>query len=188
MKCDHWLGDGIYFFEDEIHAYDWILKQFNKYVQPIKEYRQDVSKLAEHLFQNYTILKSQIIVDENRIWDLDNPENLLEFKQICNELYEEKIKYSKKFKDYEISEGVFINIIFREKEFEEFAKNIDMIIHTFKFRAPESHYRSYINHIPQKQICVKNTNIIDNKSIDYHDCKSFSKCYPLLCHAYPHIY
>ena len=182
MKCDHWLGDGIYFFEDEIHAYDWILKQFNKYVHPIKKYRQDVSKLAEHLFQKYAILKSQIIVDDDRIWDLDNPEDLLTYFEICDELYE-MLKDDEEYKNRVISDGTFINIMFEKMRFKE---KFDMVIFTFKFDRPRRPYQAFIRAIPQKQVCVKNPEVI--KSIDYHKCESFSRCYPMLCHAYPHIY
>jgi hypothetical protein len=149
IKYDHWLGDGIYFFEDEIHAYDWILKKFNDNEGPIKKYRKDAYELSKLLFQKYTILKSRIVADENRIWNLDNPEDLITFKQICGDTYE-KLKDDEEYKNRVISEGTFINMMFKKMEFKE---KFDMVVHTFQFKnGPKLPYREFIGTIPQKQV------------------------------------
>ena len=182
VEYDHWLGNGVYFFEDEIHAYDWILKMFNTKYKHIIENCKDIYELSKELFQKYTILKSRIVADENRIWNLDNPEDLMIFLKICDEIYE-KLKDDEEYKNRVISDGTFINVMFEKMGFK---KKFDIVIYTFGFSRPKRPYQTFIKLIPQKQVCVKNPKVV--KSIDYHDCESFSKYYPMLCYAYPHIY
>lgn len=77
---NHWLGDGVYLYEDDFYAYKWIRdmykSKYHSYPMP-----------AELLFEKYFILKVHVLTSKEKIFDLDKPINKIEFDRIyyhCN--------------------------------------------------------------------------------------------------------
>ena len=65
-------------------------------------------------------------------------------------------KYLDRFNKFEIPDGVVLNIMFNELEYE---KDFDVVVCTFRQKGKKylgTHMR--INYIPQKQICIKKDN------------------------------
>ncbi|MBP2143887.1 hypothetical protein J2127_001056 [Methanococcus voltae] len=83
-RKDHWLGDGVYFFEEELNAYDWIL---TLHFRMVDTYYSSLDLLKNDLFDKYTILTSEINIPKDRIYDLDDLKTLLTFREICNEVF-----------------------------------------------------------------------------------------------------
>lgn len=155
----HWLGDGCYFYEDDFYAYKWIKDLYkSKYKEePIPEHR---------IFSKYMILKSILLVDIERIFDLDNPRLKIEFDRIYEYCVDLK-KYSEKFKKVPMAEGVVLNIMFNDMGYSE---NFDLVIATFKRRS--SKYKGIpmrIKYMSEKQICIKNKDKVT--SIELYECE-----------------
>jgi len=181
-KSDHWLGDGVYFFEDKIHVYDWILKLFRNH-HNLKIINNN-NIIYSDLFSNYMILSSKIETDINRVWDLNNPENYITYTEICDEIYN-KIRNDKEFENYEISDGTFINIMFEKMGFNKY---YDIVTYTFGFHRPHVQYNTHMKTILQKQICVKNLDVIKSTQKYSPSYNEFEEYYKILCNVYPHIY
>lgn len=168
----HWLGDGSYFFEEDFFAYNWICD--------IYCYRFDTIIVdEEELEKFYGIVEGRLNVSPERIFNLDTFKHKLEFDKVGLECRQLKV-YSERFNKTVISDGVIINIMFNELRYcEEF----DVVVCTF--RQKKHKYKgtsSRINFIPQKQICVKNTNCIS--LIGLFNYKSKTKEYQILLEEY----
>lgn len=105
------------------------------------------------------------MTDKNRVFDLDRPLNKIEFDRVhanCLKLQ----KYSKRFSDVEMQEGVVINIMFQDMGYGE---EYDIVIATFKLKNSKySGIPMRLNFMSEKQICVKNLGIA--VPIEFYDC------------------
>jgi len=172
----HWLGDGVYFFDHDFHAYHWVCMEYLKINKC-----SFINVNYQKVFDEYCILKAKIKVKKERIFDLDNPEFWITYKDICDEILK---KYPKR--DRKISDGVFINIMFEEMGFSE---DYDIVKYTFQFPKHGYSGREYytrIKSVPQTQICVKNPEVI--KEIEYHNCLKAVEYHNMLIKLFPHIY
>jgi hypothetical protein len=176
----HWLGDGIYFFEDEIHAYHWILEKYVKKNNNIHPY-----DLRKSVFKDYKILRASIKIDKNRIFDLDKTNHYIIYVSAYRKVTSEIDEHGDPVPD-----GALINLLFNKMGFNE---DYDIVKYTFRF-PKRLLCNGYIIDgknkpkviPPQTQICVKNPNIIEDIRIHY--LKDIDKKYEELTILFPHIY
>lgn len=155
----HWLGDGSYFYEDDFYAYKWIkdmyVKRFKKEPNPPKD-----------LFNKYKILLGKIKTSKDRIFNLDNPRSKIEFDRVYKKCEGMK-RYSSKFSNVELADGVVLNIMFNEMFY---SQEYDVVIATFKRRSNKYGTAPMrLNFMPEKQICVKNLETAT--PIGFYECE-----------------
>jgi hypothetical protein len=173
---NHWLGNGIYFFEDDVHAYHWILEKYvkNKNILP--------HKLRKSVFKDNKILCACIEIDKNRIFDLDKLKYYIIYVSSYREVMSEIDDEGKPVPD-----GAFINLLFDDMGFGE---DYDIVKYTFHFPKRQLNngreMRSANIVPPQTQICVKNYDII--KDVKLHYINNIDKKYNELSILFPHIY
>lgn len=142
----HWLGDGSYFYEDDFYAYKWIKDLY-------KARYKEVALTSDAIFFKYMILKSVISAHRDRVFDMDNPTIKIEFDIIYKRCMELK-KHSKRFSRVDMADGVVLNIMFSDMGYSE---DFDLVVATFVRRREKYHgIKVRLNHIFEKQICIKN--------------------------------
>lgn len=154
----HWLGDGSYFFTEDLHSYKWIIDMFkDRYVEEIN---------YEMLSAHYIIIETLVMVPKLRVFDLTKAEHKILFDRV-NKLMIDK----KEINGSEYAEGVVLNYMFNELDF---GKDYDLVKALFLFN--KTNYRkvnSRIGYMPQEQICIKNLDIVD--CINEYDFSKRSK-------------
>ncbi|MFA5575939.1 MAG: hypothetical protein WCZ27_02625 [Tissierellaceae bacterium] len=154
----HWLGDGSYFYEDDFYAYKWIKDMYKG------RFKKDPNT-PNSLFDKYGILEGEVRTPKNRIFDLDRPRNKIEFDKIY-ENCKIKQQYLQRFSDTELADGVVLNIMFNDMWYLD---EYDIVIATFKRRSKKYVGNSIrLNHISEKQICVKNPQVVT--PLSFCDC------------------
>lgn len=146
---EHWLGDGYYFFKDDLYAFRWIVIKYTN------NFKTNKWEKIDDIYNEYMILSADIILD--RIFSLDNLEHKRLFLKMKS-LLGQKMQNSPRYKKYEIVDGVVINIMFNEMGYIE------------KYDAVEATYpiayvydtNSRQDYIPEYQLCVKNLLTISN--------------------------
>lgn len=148
----HWLGDGIYFYEEDFYAYNWLVYDFKRNFD--KEVLDE-----DKIIHNYSILSVNLDIKPERIFNFEKAEHKILFDITMEEVIK-KSEYSKRFKENKFPEGVILNIMFKEMGYN---KSYDLIVAIFTRR--KSNYGNAVlrlNYIPEKQLCVINTKIIKN--------------------------
>lgn len=149
----HWLGDGIYFYEDIKYAFRWIVIRYTD------NFRNLYAKDYGDIFQEYIILKADIL--SNRKFDLDDVSTKLFFINVKNKI-QKKSQYSKRIQDQlkenGIADGVVFNVLFDKMGYNN---KYDYVSATFPI-AYLYDSNSRLDYIPELQICVKNAEIIKN--------------------------
>jgi len=141
----HWLGDGLYLFFDFLYAYKWIIDMYKKRIESCThEYEQ--------LIKDYIILEFKVTLDDEKIFDLTNPNHKI--------LYDRTLKAMKakgELPNRKYPEGVVLNYMFEE------------IFNKGQFEAVQAVFQMYKNqydtrwrlgYMPQKQICIRNWDIV----------------------------
>lgn len=145
----HWLGDGSYFYKDLFYSYKWIN---DMYISKNK----DRHKNYEDLVSQYKILCCIININKDRIFDLDeNLEHKFLFDYFKDKINEDSKYKSDLNKEY-IWDGIVLNIMFNEYGY---TKKYDLIVASFVRREIKNN-KSRLNHVLEKQICVKNLDVI----------------------------
>lgn len=154
-----WLGDGVYFWDDDYYAVQWNMIDLEK---------KNKDKSIENL-NEYTIIKSDIKVNKLKLFEISSPEgsfiyndfkNKLKNKFIengCEKYVEELMKSSDKF---------WINLL----EDNGFFNDFDVVTAIYKNEKSKKKYKDNVVLNTQKQICVKNIKCIINSEI-YNDEK-----------------
>ena len=158
----HWLGDGIYLYREIFYAFRWIVLMYNDH---FGNNPQD-----EQLFENYSVLDVEIDYNPDRIFCLDNPEHYMVFKTTEME-YKKKSAFSSKLARYDYTDGIIINILFKNLNYGENYDAVEAVFPIFELDDTLTN-QSRLKSINEYQICVKNGNIIKNisdvtSSIDY---------------------
>lgn len=158
----HWLGDGVYFYQEHIYAFRWIYKMY------VSRYKDEPSNYDD-LIKKYMIIEAELVVEDGRIFSFSNIEHKLLFDSVvsaCNE--------KKRFED-EIIDGAVINLMFNEMKY---GKEYDIVeapfIHKDKVNS-ELNLNSRLNYLPEIQICVKNISVI-KKCREYDSSSEGEKC------------
>lgn len=139
---EHWLGDGIYFYTEDYHAYNWMYH---------KAGRRDIAVCCT--------IDADIEVDDGRILDLDSAEHHYLFEGIILTIQERNNQAINTCLDLaDFIEGTIINFMFSELDFGE---HFDMVIKTF-YTERDRHNRMKLSvkGTPQKQVCIKEKNCI----------------------------
>lgn len=148
---DHWLGDGIYFYTEEVYAFRWIAIKYSN------NFKNEHSEEFLNIFNEYTILKATVEVDEERIFSLNESETYLFFLYI-SDLLKRKKRYSSKFRNIKIVDGVVLNILFEDLGYK---KKYDLVEATFPIKQNNKNLKfTRLEYIPETQICIKNANVI----------------------------
>lgn len=149
----HWLGDGSYFYEDDIYAYKWISDMFKS-----KFKRKYIN--VEELFNNYIIIFGILNIKKERVFDLENPQHKILFDRVMDNC-KRKQEFSKKYANCKVPDGVTINIMFNILGYKD---KYDVVKAMFIMR--QDKYRdgaSRLNYMPEKQICLKNISLFKPK-------------------------
>mgnify|MGYP001052727306 FL=1 len=149
-RRQHWLGDGIYLYREMLYAFRWIeLMYINHFGD---------TKIKEDLLKRYAVLRVTVHYNPERIFNLDNPEHLMIFKN--TELaYKKKSAFSSKIQKLEYSDGVIMNILFKNLTYGENYDAVEAVFPTVdldEMLTEKSRFQS----IHEYQICIKNDNII----------------------------
>jgi hypothetical protein len=168
----HWLGDGIYLFEDDFWAYWWIRELYKeKYLDQVYP---DIYQL--YLEKHYQILFVTGNVLKNRVFNLNNSRHKLEFIKVMK-LIKEKEKYSEKMQKQAKVEGIVLNYMFNELDYK---KDFDLVKADFirdSDRYSRSDYKIRLDYNSQEQYCIKNSEIVNsieefdflNKILSYYE-------------------
>lgn len=149
-RRQHWLGDGIYLYREMFYAFRWIELMY-------KEYFGD-GDIRENLLEKYSILSVEIEYNPDRIFNLDNPEHYIVFKEM-EKVYRKKSAFSSKIKKYEYSDGVIINILFKNLKYGENYDAVEATFPTFELSDTLTN-KSRIKSLNEYQLCIKNDRII----------------------------
>lgn len=163
---EHWLGDGVYFYEEKYYAFRWI------YIAYIKKYPQHVPEM-ENITTKYTILSADIKTVPERIFDLAK----IEHKLIFDRVYKKSLEKNKN-RNLKIVDGAVFNFLFYKMGYK---KEYDLIKALFIHEDNDiqiNHTR--LSYIPEVQYCVINAEVIKNiknSSILNEDMFSFAQHY-----------
>ena len=154
-----WLGDGVYFWDDIFYAVQWNI---------IKMERYDNNK-NENVLKNYKIIKSKIIVNKSKLFEISSPEGSIIYAELKENLkkkfiesgYENLVKKLQKQSD-----KFWTNMLEDNGFFDEF----DVITAVYKNEKNNENYKDDIILNTQKQICVKNKECIVSSKL-YRDQK-----------------
>ncbi len=154
-----WLGDGIYFLDDIFYAVQWNIINMEK----------NYNDKNEKNLMNYAIIKSKIIVNKSKLFDISSPEGSIIYSKLKKKLEKKLIesgseKLVEKLKKQ--SDKFWINIL----EDNGFFKEFDVIMAEFKNKKRNEKYKDDILLNVQKQICVKNQKCIITSKL-YRDKK-----------------
>lgn len=154
-----WLGDGIYFWDDIFYAVQWNIINMEK----------NYNDKNEKNLMNYAIIKSKIIVNKSKLFDISSPEGSIIYSKLKKKLEKKLIesgseKLVEKLKKQ--SDKFWINIL----EDNVFFKEFDVIMAEFKNKKRNEKYKDDILLNVQKQICVKNQKCIITSKL-YRDKK-----------------
>lgn len=144
-----WLGDGIYFWEDDYYAVQWNIISMEKNHEP---------KTIKNL-ENYEIIKSKLLVNKLKLFELSSPEGSIVYNEFKKRLIDMFIKngYIEQIEELESkSDKFWINLLEDNAFFEEF----DVITAIYKNEKNVEEYKDDIVLNAQKQICVKNKKCI----------------------------
>lgn len=161
-RRQHWLGDGIYLYKELIYAFRWITLMYKE--------RFGDSDAEENLLKKYSILDVDIEYNPNRILNLDNPEHFMVFKK-TEMACKKKSAFSSKLAEYEYTDGVIINIMFKNLQYGEKYDAVEAVFPICDV-SDSLACSSRIRSINEYQICIKNDKIIKNvkditNSVDY---------------------
>jgi len=127
-RDDHWLGNGIYFYEEEFHAFKWVW-----YLKNNKQKEKDITIDDEDILNHCSIVKVEVEVDESRVFDLTK----IRYKLIFERIYKwinKKIELSNDFKerlkeDGACAEGVIFNFMFGQMKDSklDYLKRFDLV-------------------------------------------------------------
>lgn len=154
VNDSHWLGDGIYFFvkgksnHPEIQAEQWaILQAWDKVSQSNK-------------YDHFSVLKTEISVEESNFLDLTEPKGLEIFEYIKRKSTE-KIRRIRSMRSVRILDGYLINLGRKEMGLQFDVVKGDVFIKLTK----EDRYFQFQSRFPNSTICaVYNPNCISNIS------------------------
>lgn len=164
---NHWLGDGVYFYEEKFHAFKWEWYKCPKNKKEDKNYLQD--KVA--------IVIANVNCDKSGVFNLDKIEHKLVFERIYKWI-NTKIKKLDDLDDGSCADGVVLNYMFNKLGY---ATKYDIV--RVLFPIPHKKYNKIIKQerykpikekthrltfMPEVQVCVKNIEVIDTDSLEIY--------------------
>lgn len=168
-KNQQWLGEGVYFFEDEYYAVDW----------NVLDIKRNIKKGIDLKVFDYIIFKASIICNANKMLDMSSPEGVELYKYFKCKL---KQKYIKEGKQIEIekldkrSTKFWMNALSDNGFFDEFDVLLASYIRS-KQKIGKNDDDFIKNH--QRQICVKELKCIYNLR-EYNDIDRIKDLYRII--------
>lgn len=158
QKSNLWLGDGIYFFIEDIFSFKWCL---SLHKNKIDKYNK------EDIIDKMAILKSEVQIEEERLLDFTLLSGQILFDKAYKRMKESSLKFKEKLNNGKNVERLVINYMFNEMNY---IKKYDAIKQMY--RLDRDNYKGILHEsvrgIPQYQICIKNVNIITkSECIDF---------------------
>lgn len=167
-RSDHWLGQGVYFFEDLKKAKWWAV---------------DISQKNWNLGSSPLVYSVDIVAEKSWVLNLDNSEELSLF---LRRLREDNAELEEFLNGIDIGRPIFTDRQMRAVYFDYYKKQygVKVVIYTFT-----KNYVKYISDYPvskkdverqkelmsslslyfkEKQICVSDKNCIDNLQLVYN--------------------
>lgn len=145
---EHWLGDGIYFYEEKFYAFRWIYIAYNR------KYPQSKPEI-HNITDKYVILSANITINQERIFDMSRYEHKIMFDRVLRKSIEKN-----KDKNLRIVDGAVFNFMFYKMNYN---KKFDMIKAIFMHEDNDILDSSTrLPYIPEIQYCVVNSLIISN--------------------------
>lgn len=165
----HWLGDGVYFFEDEYYAAEWNILDIE---------RNKKKGIYLRTF-DYIILKGYIKCNTNKLMDMSSPEGITLYKYFKEKLKEKYIREGKREQIDKLdkrSAKFWMTTLSDNGFFDEF----DVIIASY-VRSKQKIERSEDDFIEnhQRQICVRETKCINNVK-EYTDIDRIKELYKII--------
>lgn len=171
-RKEHWLGDGVYFYEDLYYAVEWCYLGIKKKDVEYKE-----------LQSNFGIIVTKIDISNYKVLDLNSGLGYYAYQKIISKIKENcnsnelgKIENDGDIKTIRIIEKI-------EKQMgKKFFSSFDIVSALYfknVFRKKRKYNGDFVVGV-QKQICVKNPNaIVDFEEYDIND-KKIKKLYNLI--------
>lgn len=165
----HWLGKGIYFYENIYYAIEWGIIYF----------LNDNKAVYDEYKEKCAIIEAKIDIDDFEVLDLNDPigyKYYLEIEKNIKERFPEKIKNIENNGDIEL-----IRLIekIEEETKENYISMFDILIATYpKDIYKRGNKKIKGNFLPciQKQICVKNRKVIkgiESFNLNQSEIKSY---------------
>lgn len=144
-----WLGDGVYFWEEDYYAVQWNIIDLEK-----NKKNKSMDSLKE-----YAIIKSKLKVNKLKLFELSSPEGSMIYNEFKNQLKDKFIKEG--YGEYvdellKRSDKFWINLLEDNGFFDEF----DIITAIYKNEKNAENYKDDIILNAQKQICVKTIDVL----------------------------
>lgn len=140
-----YLGTGVYFFYKIDDAVDWNIKLFEKEYSSVPKWQE--------LIDNYSVVESEIYVDNRDILDLDQKENLYKLEMLIKK-FEKKLESRQDYWTAKRKTSAIINYLYEIKEIKK-----KVVIRTF-FEQIRIEKFNELKLYPRKMFCVKDISII----------------------------
>lgn len=135
----HWLGDGVYFYEELLYAVRWIR----------------CKEKSDELFKKYAIISAELNINEERVFSFFKYEHKLLFKEVIKICHRRLMEINQAVA---VVDGTVLNIMFKKMKYgKEYDAVRAMFIHEDK---EMEQYESRLYYVPEIQICVKNISVI----------------------------
>ena len=161
-RRDHWLGRGIYFYQNVYYAIEWGIIRF---IDENDEFDEYIEKCA--------IIEAILDLEDFEFLDLNDPIDYIYYLKIIDNIkkrFPEKIKKIENGNDIEI---IRLMEELEEETGEEYISAFDMIMADYPKEIYKKGNRNKTgNFLPciQKQICVKNKDVIKKiKELNLND-------------------
>lgn len=163
-----WLGDGVYFWEDDYYAVQWNIIKMEK--EGLTEDKRN--------FEKYDIIKSKLVVGKSKLFELSSPEGSIIYNEFKKRLVDKFVETGHEKQTEELkskSDKFWINLLEDNGFFEEF----DIITAIYKNSKSFEKYKDDIVLNTQKQICVKNKKCIIKSEI-YEDIERIKNLFEMI--------
>lgn len=164
-----WLGDGVYFWEDDYYAIQWNIINIEK---------EHLAKTIEENFKNYDIIRSKLVVNKSKLFELSSPEGSIIYNEFKKKLVNKFLEAGLKDETEELklkSDKFWINLLEDNGFFDEF----DIMTAIYKNKKSTEEFKDDIVLNTQKQICVKNKKCIIKSEI-YDDIERIKTLFEMI--------
>lgn len=162
----HWLGSGIYFWEDSYYAVEWNMIDLEK----------NGILTQKNMLEKYIIFKATIKTEKNKIINLSSPRGTIMFekfkKDVMNSANTEQRERLRKIND----DIFWVNFMSKKGLFDKY--NIIIANYNKIINKGNNNKADFIKY-EQTQICVKSNNFIENVSI-FKNTKEIKDLYKII--------
>lgn len=162
----HWLGNGIYFWEDSYYAVEWNIIDLEK----------NGVLTQKNILEQYTILEATIKAEKNKVINLSSPKGTIIFEKfkenVINSSNAEQKERLKKIDD----DIFWVNFMSKKGLFDKY--NIIIANYNKTIKRENNNKADFIKY-EQTQICVKSNDLIENVSV-YRNTREIKELYKII--------